>query len=827
MAIKDTVFPKKLYHFSILVIFLIFYTIFEVWTIIEYPQTKNIGFSWVNIIKYKLFETKYYSYLATFTTLMLISQYLNPFRSYYYNRLVFGSTQFAKYNDIKKMNFFGKSTEGSILGKFDNFIFKRYIVTQELLAQVYIGASGCGKTAGRIIPELLTNETDSIFILDIKGEITALTSHYRRKFSNVVILNPITQYTNRWNPFNTKNLDPISPVKSVQEIADLMFKSGGDGKDDFFVGNASRMFSNIALALIMTKDEEEEVTFTKIKRVITPPADEGTIEDVLLKLLFKLENKKSWLEKDIEENQNNLSGYQYLIEKENSNNEVKNNKIEEFKNQIELTNIYIDGKINEIKQIVETATNLQDIINKTKSEKSFQDIVSTFGEKIKFVEDVNVANTLEGSDITFADFRKLKKPTTFYFIVQQQDLGRLSALIKIFTTLLTNYLTSVPKLKTERNVSILLDEFPQLGKMEKIIKLLSVARSYGVKTTIIGQNIAQFKQIYNESAINEIMSSSSVTIFSKPKDNETATHITKTLGHTTTLTNKEAPADSILKIKTETGRLEKLPVLSEEAQKKLSEKQIIIINKKFQDRPILATQAFYFLDKKMINKMKINKKQEYNFEEIIEIEQNMKEGKKFKKVYHPRENFKKNTPILQKVNIQEQEDTSEEDEYYLEEETRPLTSKELEVFKKNNPKSKDDKSKTDTQELLEQELNNDDTKQNLNITPDTNKDTNKDINTNIDENLKKISAKTSTKISKNISFNISDYLDNENQLLEKWYEKNWYYKFTTLIKKYNKQNTNEERKLLKFSYKIQIEIFNEMIKDKYFKKEMNNLLTKI
>src|ERR1700761_1969410 len=59
------------------------------------------------------------------------------------------------------------------------------------------GPNGTGKGMGILVPNLLQSSGRSIFVIDPKGELAAITAPYRRQVSDVVIINPFGMFTDR------------------------------------------------------------------------------------------------------------------------------------------------------------------------------------------------------------------------------------------------------------------------------------------------------------------------------------------------------------------------------------------------------------------------------------------------------------------------------------------------------------------------------------------------------------------------------------------------------------------------------------------------------
>ncbi len=96
----------------------------------------------------------------------------------------FGKARFSDIAEVKKLGLEGK---GIIFGKMGkNIISKPPSIEGHTLV---VGGTGSGKSRGIVIPSLLCWEGSAV-IMDIKGELSALTSERRKSYGDVYIFNP-------------------------------------------------------------------------------------------------------------------------------------------------------------------------------------------------------------------------------------------------------------------------------------------------------------------------------------------------------------------------------------------------------------------------------------------------------------------------------------------------------------------------------------------------------------------------------------------------------------------------------------------------------------
>ena len=658
-------FYGRAYEYSTYAIILTTYLLLDYWVVNNYDGLHRI-LSVVEIIYSDQTDFKYYINLGIYSLICIILIWKNPLKNLYLNNKLYGNVKWATKNEIKKMKFFAEKNESITIGKcksfIGNFIGNPYIRTKEPLSMLLIEPSGSGKTSGTIIPTLITNKKNSMIILDLKGEIAHLTRGHKNKHAKTIIFNPKSEFSNKWNPFSKENLNPNDQLGSIERISEIVFEGGEQDKDKFFSDNANRFLTNVALALTNIKGE---TSFKEIKRVITPTSEEGTNTTDNLKIMC---NQLEIIKRNLENETKDL----YKLQKKESNKKKK------FKLNTQIENAEL--KMN---QIEENNSALNNFIEASKSEKSFEDIKSTFLANTKIFNNERVNLNTSKSDFTFAELRKNKKPLIIYFVVQFQDIETLKMLIKIFFTSAANYLTSVNKLKKdkfsllkffkfnknknkitedERDVMMILDEFPQLGKMKKITQLLSVARSYGLKLMLIAQSYPQIKEIYTREGFQSIVSNCSTIVFAKPKDTDTIKEITEKLGKTTTITQDNNNPKQNKYFGTDGSRKIAYDFMPKELIEKMKTDEIIIINQNQITRPVFAKQGFYYKDRTLSNLVKKSIKETpydtTNSDDISDPRENLiidekisKENKITEQLLDPENDGKDDNPYIEELEI--------------------------------------------------------------------------------------------------------------------------------------------------------------------------------
>lgn len=116
--------------------------------------------------------------------------WFNPFTSI---KGEYGDAKIASKQDIKKMGLYPST--GIILGK----AFGKYVRVDQPLSIMLLAPPGTGKTAGVVVPTLLSCG-NSVIAFDVKGELYSLTSQRRSEFSKVIRFSLGEENSAKWNP---------------------------------------------------------------------------------------------------------------------------------------------------------------------------------------------------------------------------------------------------------------------------------------------------------------------------------------------------------------------------------------------------------------------------------------------------------------------------------------------------------------------------------------------------------------------------------------------------------------------------------------------------
>lgn len=452
----------------------------------------------------------------------------------------YGSSRFAKKTDIKKFKLGAKS--GIILGKFGFKLLR----SEEPLSTLCVAPPGTGKTAGFVIPNALAYE-QSLFVLDIKGEISQKTSNYRSSFSNVIIFEPASK-TNKFgfNPFDDsiiKNFDQNELNQHIMQVSELLFQDKKDtGELQHWNLEAKNLFTFLTIFLIY-------------ERSLNPNKTPSINIPYVRNFALKTEN----LSEVIEEILNTYFNLPTLAK--------------------ELANALVQ-----------------------KAQKEFSGLFSTFQTKMTVFQDDYVAKSLSFNSFTPGQFRK--ENTSLYFKINEFDVDRLSPVVRLTLDFFVKSLLKKEKQKDDLNVLFLLDEFPRFGSIPILLKLPAIGRSYGLLSMFFFQSNGQIIEIYQRHGMEELDSTTAYKIILTLNEHQTAKGFSDSIGNTTRV-KKGVSKSRSENFMTNNGsssssqNLEGVPLVKTEDLLSLPFGEAIVIVQGYRTVPIRAKTPFWFKNKEM------------------------------------------------------------------------------------------------------------------------------------------------------------------------------------------------------------------------------------
>ena len=124
---------------------------------------------------------------------------------------------------------------------------------------------------------------------------------------------------------------------------------------------------------------------------------------------------------------------------------------------------------------------------------------------------------------------------SLYLVVPPEELSRLKALLRLVLNQILKRLTEIAGQHMDagkgRRVLLMLDEFPQLGRLDFFEHALAYIRGYRIKACLVAQSLNQIAQAYGEHS--SILDNAHIRVAFACNDERTAKRLSDMLGVTT------------------------------------------------------------------------------------------------------------------------------------------------------------------------------------------------------------------------------------------------------------------------------------------------------
>lgn len=483
----------------------------------------------------------------------------------------YGHARFATKNDFKTMGI--SHDTGLILGTFMNKDFKGNIKNYQLLraskplSTLVVAPPGRGKTAGIIIPNLLTIPNSSV-VFDIKGELLQKTAGYRQKnFNNEIqVFSPFSDdNTLFFNPFDKSIVEKMSYVqikKLADQIASTIFVGEKGKENDHWVVSAKTMFVFFA-EYFMQKNK----TTTLGELAQAPKLD-----------YFKYLNEeyapnamKEIEEEDVEK--------QKIVKKM-----VRDESVDCWKIWLQQTSFDND---------VDDNTKNQARAYSTAADQEFASIKSTYDTFMKVFANPQVANSVSKMSFAFEDLRE--KRLSLYVVIQTEDMEILAPLVRIFTeTLFKTLMSGKENSDPNKFIYCFLDEFVRFGKMPFLLEAPALCRSYGLLPVFVTQSYEQIKKYYGEDDLGIIRANAGYQVVFGMNTTKDAKELSELIGDFTREKTSTSQGNLDFFKSNISKNKEAYKLVTDQDIKNQSSEDLLVLVGGFVNRPIQAKVPYWF-----------------------------------------------------------------------------------------------------------------------------------------------------------------------------------------------------------------------------------------
>jgi type IV secretion system protein VirD4 len=380
----------------------------------------------------------------------------------------YGSARWASEKEIKAAGLF--EDRGVFLGRL-NSAYLRHDGAEHVMA---FAPTRSGKGVGLVVPTLLS-WTGSAVIHDIKGENWQLTAGWRSRFSHCLLFDPTNALSARYNPLLEVRRGSHE-IRDVQNIADILVDPEGALERRNHWEKTSH--SLLVGAILHVLYAEEEKTLARVATFLSDP--ERPFVTTLKAMMT--------------------------------------------------TNHLGTPEAPKVHPVVASAA--REVLNKSENERS--GVLSTAMSFLGLYRDPTVAAVTSACDWRIADLMEGDRPLSLYLVVPPSDISRTKPLVRLVLNQigrrLTERLQGVDG-QHRRQLLMMLDEFPALGRLDFFETALAFMAGYGVRAFLIAQSLNQIVKAYGEN--NAILDNCHVRVAFSSNDERTAKRISDALGTAT------------------------------------------------------------------------------------------------------------------------------------------------------------------------------------------------------------------------------------------------------------------------------------------------------
>lgn len=386
----------------------------------------------------------------------------------------FGARFWGIADDARDAGLFAEG--GVILGKLKGEVLA-YDGPHHLLLT---GGTRSGKTRGAVVPTLLATP-HSVLALDLKGELHSGdarvgfpgTAGWRAKLGPVIRFDPTSPTSDRFNL-----IDTIRPgaheVRDVQNLAELIADPYGDQRfQEFWDRAAKQIVAGVILHVAYAEPEDRKTLYR------------------VFELLARFDDTVKLMEAT-------------------------------------LHRLGADGKPETHPEVRRAARSYAAYHDKLRAgiKATAESYLGVFADPL--VQQNTAQSTFRISDLMCAD-----KPVTFYLCWPPNDSKRVKPLMRllfgaVLRDLMEHQERAADGRAKKRPLLLLLDEFPQLGKLDLFEQSMGAMAGYGVRAFIVTQSLHQVTQAYGR--YHTILDNCQIVTSFAATDVETAETVSKLAG---------------------------------------------------------------------------------------------------------------------------------------------------------------------------------------------------------------------------------------------------------------------------------------------------------
>lgn len=447
-----------------------------------------------------------------------------------------GDGRVARKDDIKKMGLLKGWLV--VLGEWKG----KMLMLPETLSVLCVAPPGTGKTVGIVVPTILSCDNISMIINDVKPELADITSGYRSTLSTVVRLEWSAEdrpedgvFYPRWNPLSPKAMPRPGAQRDmyVDRLVNVIIEDPKGDADPHWTKKGRAALTGL-IHYVASKCEAGHYDGF-------PPEWYG--EEPSLPMLLDWVTEATLDAADEIEKMRQQDPNSVLFA-----DPIKNFLMHAVKEARE--HQYSPRAVLELTQLANTP------------DKERGSILSTMDAGLTIFKNAAVRARTSKSDFAFEDVRGIKdpetgkvQPMTVYLCVNSEDAKALGPITGMFVETLSAWLTNNPPGKTKADggkigpypALFVLDEFPQMPKLQALIDGPAVGRGQKISYLLIGQDLGQISAVYGKDQLETILSTTAAKIVLPLNNEQTAERFSKMMGRQTVKQYSDSRSEGLTK----------------------------------------------------------------------------------------------------------------------------------------------------------------------------------------------------------------------------------------------------------------------------------------
>lgn len=251
------------------------------------------------------------------------------------------------------------------------------------------------------------------------------------------------------------------------------------------------------------------------------------------------------------------------------------------------------------------------------AEQTAASIMQTAQTSMAVYQDPLIRQNTAVSDFTLRDLLDPSQEVSLYLVLQPNDIDKLRPILRLFVnTMLAKLVRDMEFARKEdakkgaaakkekpkkQRLLLMLDEFPQLGKLESIEKSLAICAGYGVKICIVAQSMGQLNKIYTKD--NAIPGNCHVQIYFTPTLEDgggTAKTLSDTLGDKTIHSYSKSDNGKVFQSSTSTSNMARKLMTPDEVRRMPADRELVFVAG---FRPVYGKKIRYYEQKYFMDRV--------------------------------------------------------------------------------------------------------------------------------------------------------------------------------------------------------------------------------